>query len=248
MTKTINYMFALLIAMVSVFSSVLPAYAQENKEGIGISPTNIILEASAGQKLSGELTVINPGDAPVSYRLYTSSFRIRNESYDKDFDSEDPISTAPMSWFKFPQDTGRIASNNQEKVQYTIQVPNDAVSQGYYGVIFAETSDEQADDSGVIRRKRVGSLIYITVKGAGVRASGHLADFDVPRYMRNSPVKAHLRLANDGNVHYQTKGQIRLKNIWGKVVGESNIESTVLPQTTRKVSIELPVTRAIGIY
>lgn len=242
------FILSLAIVVIGVSGFGLSVNAQEKKEGIGISPTTLTLEADAGQEITGEVTVINPGDEPVNYRLYASNFRVRNEEYEKDFDITDIETAEPVSWFRLPEEPKQLAANGQEKVKYTIQVPNNVASQGYYGVIFAETMSEKPDESGVTRRKRVGSLVYLTVKGAAINRQARLTSFEVLRWQRHSPVKASVRLTNEGNVHFQAKGQIRLKNLWGKPVHETSIDATVLPNTTRKVSVELPTTRAVGLY
>lgn len=247
-TKRLLLAFATIVGAAAGSGLPLSIRAQETKEGIGISPTSLTLAADAGQEITGEVTVINPGDESVSYRLYASNFRIRNEEYEKDFDLDDPETTAPVSWFDLPDEPGRLEGQGQQKVSYTIRVPQDAASQGYYGVIFAETMDEKADASGVTRRKRVGSLVYLTVNGAAVNHRARLVSFDVPRWQRSSPVKATVRLGNEGNVHYQVAGELRLKNLLGRTVQTATIDAIVVPDTIRKLSYELAAPRAAGIY
>lgn len=222
--------------------------AAEIREGIGISPTSLTLSGEAGQELAGEITVLNPGDKAIEYRLYASSFRIRNEAYDKDFDIQDPETAEPVSWFKLPRDSRRLEPQSQEKAAYSITIPEAAPSRGYYGVIFAETTAGEVDETGIERRKRVGSLVYLTVNGADVRRSGELLELDVPRWQKQAPVTASLRLRNDGNVHYTATGKLWLKNITGKTVHEAPIDSTILPGTTRKIAIDLPGAKQMGLY
>ncbi len=222
--------------------------AQETREGIGISPTSLTLDADAGQELTGQVTVLNPGDETINYRLYASNFFIRDESYEKDFDRGDLEVVEPVSWFTLPESTRQLEPQEQEQVTYTIQVPADAASQGYYGVIFAETIAPEADTTGVERRKRVGALVYLTVNGDELRRDGQLVSFDTPRWLRQGPITADLRLRNDGNVHFPVTGEVRLKNALGRVVHTAEVKSIILPDTTRKLAVELPAGQPVGLY
>lgn len=222
--------------------------APEAREGIGISPTSLTLDARAGETIQGELTILNPGEKPIEYRLYASSFRVRNESYDKDFDVNDPELAEPIGWFELPEENRQLEPKGQEKIPYAITVPEGTASQGYYGVIFAETVAGEVDETGIERRKRVGSLVYLTVNGADVRRSGKILSFEVPRWQKQPPVTADLRLRNDGNVHYAATGKVRLKNVTGRTIHEADISSTILPGTTRKISVQLPGAKSMGLY
>lgn len=220
--------------------------AQEDKEGIGISPTSLTLSADPGGQLKGKLTVLNEGNQPMQYRVYASDFSIVNEEYEKNFERS-PGTLSPISWIKLPSGTLELAPKTSETIEYTIDVPEDAVSRGYYGVIFAETVGTAPDATGVTRIKRVGSLVYLGIKGDLVQ-KGEVVSFTADKWQRQQPVTAQLRLQNDGNVHLAAEGNLRLKNILGRTVSETGISGTLLPATTRKYSLELPTNNAFGFY
>jgi hypothetical protein len=236
-----------LIAVVIPTLSGLPLHAQEEREGLGISPTKLTLDADPGEQLKGKFTVINTGTTPVAYHVYVKDFSIRNEEYEKDFEPV-PGTMSPVDWIKIPESTKTLAPDAREELDYTVTVPETAVPRGYYAVIFAETvAPAEADASGVARLKRVGSLVYLTVNGGSVE-KGSVASFDVDRWQRNRPVKALLRVQNEGNVHFAMTGTVRLKDIFGRTVAQSDISGTVLPATIRKFSPELKVSQPFGLY
>lgn len=221
-------------------------YAQEEREGIGISPTTLTLSGDPGQQLTGQVTVLNAGTQPLRYQVYPSDFQIRNEAYEKDFEPSPDIASV-ADWFTLPEGFEELAPDAQATINYTIDIPSDAVSRGYYGVIFAETTPEDPDSSGVARRKRVGALIYLSVNG-GLVQDGKVASFATDKWYRQSPVTAQLRLQNDGNVHFEAKGEVRLKNILGRTVSTAAVDGTIIPATTRNFGLELPYSRAFGLY
>jgi len=243
--KFLSYL-ALLVMVVASMTGV-PLHAQgEEKEGIGISPTKLTVDASPGETLTGKFTVTNPGTTPVEYRVYVKDLSIRNEDYEKDFE---PIAGAvsPVSWFKVPSTVASLAPNEQKELDYSIAVPKDAVPRGYYAVIFAETVPPKAAATGVARVKRVGSLAYVTVKGASVE-KGELLGFAVPGWQSKRPIKSTVRVQNEGNVHFEATGNVRLKDILGRTVSQTDISGTILPATIRKFRPELKLAQPFGLY
>ena len=220
--------------------------AQQAKEGIGISPTFLDISGDPGQELKGQVTVINQGSETLRYKVYASDFKIKNEAYEKDFEPS-PNTPSPVSWISLPQGPQELKGGGQATLNYSIKIPQSAVSRGYYGVIFAETLPSAPDATGVLRVKRVGTLLYLGVKG-GLVQKGTVADYKVNSWQKKQPVTAELRLLNDGNIHLNAKGEVRLKNIFGKVASTDKIEGTLLPATTRKFSLELPSKPAVGIF
>jgi hypothetical protein len=45
-----------------------------------------------------------------------------------------------------------------------------------------------------------------------------------------------------------TKGEVRMKNIFGRLVSRDDIQGTLLPATTRQFNLELPTSLPVGIY
>jgi hypothetical protein len=239
--------FIALVVLVVASMTGLPLHAQNvEKEGVGISPTKLTLDADPGEQLSGKFTVTNPGTSPVEYRVYVNDFRIQNEEYEKNFE---PVQGAlsPVSWFKVPSGVRSLKPGAQEELDYTLTPPKDAVPRGYYAVIFAETLPQKTDGTGVARLKRVGSLVYLTVNGGSVE-KGEVVSFESKKWQRNRPVKASLRIKNDGNVHFTATGTVRLKDIFGRTVSKTNISGTILPATIRRFAPELKVGQPFGVY
>jgi hypothetical protein len=236
----------ILIAVVSLSLTGLPLLAEEEREGIGISPTKLTLDADPGEQISGQFIVTNPGTKPVDYRLYVKDFSIRNEEYEKDFEPI-PGAVSPVDWIQVPDGVKNLAPGVQEELPYTITVPTDTVPRGYYAVIFAETVTPEADATGVARLKRVGLLVYLTVNGGSVE-KGKVVSFETKGWQSKRPVKTALRIQNEGNVHFATEGTIYLKDILGRTAAKTEISGTVLPATIRKFSPELKLNQPFGLY
>lgn len=239
--------FSALVILVTASLLALPLSAQEEeKEGIGISPTSLKLEADPGEQVGGTFTVINPGDQEVDFRTYVRDFSIRNEEYEKDFE---PIEGAlsPVEWFQVDATTGTLGPREQRELTYSINVPQDAVPRGYYAVIFAETATPEIDATGVARIKRVGSLVYLTVNGGSVE-KGSVVSLAIDRWQRDRPVQTVLRVQNEGNVHFDVANSLRLKDVFGRTISQTETSGTILPATIRKFTPELQLNMPFGIY
>lgn len=236
----------ILIALCSLHITGSSLFAEEEREGVGISPTKLTLDADPGESLEGQFIVLNPGTKPVDYRLYVKDFSIRNEEYEKDFEPA-PGAISPVDWFQVPGDVMTLAPNEQKTLTYNIQVPRGAVPRGYYAVIFAETVASQPDTTGVTRLKRVGSLVYLTVNGGSVK-KGDVVGFEAAGFQQSRPVKSSLRIRNEGNIHFAANSNLRLKDIFGRTVAKTELTSTILPATIRRLNLELKPNQPFGLY
>ena len=217
------------------------------REGIGISPTRVLLEANSGDELSREVRGLNDGDVDVTYHLYAEAFRVTNENYDKQFGSSPPGTLAPETWIDIPKGDRLLKAHTQESVPYALRIPPRIPSGGYYAVIFAETRPPELKSTGVRQIKRVGTLIYLTVSG-NLERKGKLSSYRVDLFQSRKPILAEYRVKNEGNVHFEVASTLRLRNLFGKVVQEVRMEGVVLPGTTRKFLAEFRPPHSIGIF
>ena len=87
-------------------------------------------------------------------------------------------------------------------VDFTINVPKSAQSGGHYAVIFAETKPSSAQsDSSVVRKKRVGMIVYAQIKGDN-SVGGKVVSTTIPFLQTSLPLAASSRVENSGNVEY----------------------------------------------
>lgn len=244
--------FKKLFIVLTLVAAAVPniaVYAQQNqpeKDGIGISPTKLTLDADPGETIKGSFLVTNPGTNEAEYSLSISDFVVTNEEYEKDFS---PVEGAksPVGWMTVAEGVQTLEPGAREEQEYTISVPEDAVPRGYYAVIFAETTAKDAETTGVTRIKRVGTLVYLTVNGGSVE-KGEVISFGADSLQEDKPVKADVRVRNDGNVHFTARGTMWLKDMFGREVSRTSISGTVLPATIRKFNAELELSQPFGLY
>lgn len=133
----------------------------------------------------------------------------------------------------------------------TITVPANAAPGGYYGVIRFSANPPGVEGTGVSLSASLGALIFIRVNG-DAKESMQFEDFYTTAregtrtgFFESQPVNFVARINNTGNVHEQPVGQIVVKDIFGNVVTNVNMNldrRNVLPSSIRK--FEAPMDKA----
>lgn len=242
-------LFGLVLCAVIVSSLLFqPASAQQNQanqERITLSPAVSRPELKAGETVSGTLTVINDGSTDYKFLLYARPFSVKGEQYDPNY-TEVNERTEAYQWVQFDKTDLSLAAGARVKVGYTLKVPARAASGGHYAVLFAETQPPLSS-ANIARKKRVGSLLYMSVAG-DIQRSGSLVDWTTKFLQTKSPLLTNARIKNDGNVHFQANLSANYTNIFGKKSFELNQQLLILPGTTRKVPVVWENSPYFGIF
>lgn len=236
------YVRVLLLAAVMAVGA-FGATARAANGGLTISPTSINKEIAAGSAYKTEVIVINQGDVDVSYKVYATPYSVTGEEY-KPYFSPTPGATDITQWFTFGSSGKTLKVGNDDHIPVTITVPVGTGAGSYYGTIFAETKDK--GDNGVITQKRVGTVVYIRVSGNAIER-GKVETWDVP-WLQKSPLSASLRLSNTGSVHYESKVDVTVSDIFGGKKFAYERQPKVLPQKVRHVPIAWQNGATFGLF
>jgi len=218
---------------------------QEGEERITLSPAISRPDLKTGQTADGDLTIINDGTTRYTFLLYARPFSVKGESYDPNY-TEVNDRTEAYQWVEFEKNKLELGPNERVQVNYTVKVPEQAAPGGHYAVLFAETQPPN-DGSSVARKKRVGSLLYMTVDGQ-IDEEGNLESWDIETLQRTKPLVGSVRIKNTGNVHFLSTTHVTFYNIFGKKRYDRSQETLVLPGTIRRVPIEWSDAPYFGIY
>ena len=233
----------------------LPASAVSNQpagepvtESILLSPTSKRYDRiAAGSTRTDSFQIINDGKTSFNFVVYARPYSVNNESYAPDFISAAQNADA-YKWVQFDKTSYFVEPGKTIEVPYTIRVPKDAAPGGHYGVLFAETQPtESAQGTSIIRKKRVGAILYATVDG-NVKTSGKLQSIDAPFFQFKSPLTIRQRVSNSGNTDFQVSSNVTAKDIFGGLKYKSSKEATVLPSSTRQIINDWQDPSWIGLY
>lgn len=242
---------ALLLAAVGAVSilGISPSARAEDPipESITLSPVSRDFKVDAGKQIEDELTIINDGKTAYDFIVYSRPYSVQSERYDPDF-TKVKSNTDVYQWVRLPQAKYHIEPNQTIKVPYTIIVPSSAAPGGHYGVIFAETQPTvETTGNSVVRKKRVGTIIYANVNGSYIN-KGDFLDVTIPFWQVQPPMSAELRVKNTGNSDFKNTIRYVVKDLFGNVKHDAVKAYPVLPQTTRLVSLSWDKSPWFGLF
>lgn len=240
----------LLLALIGVVSILGGSYAHAADplaESITLSPVSRDYKVDAGKEINDELTIINDGKVPYDFIVYSRPYSVQSERYDPDFTKVSP-NTDVYQWVRLPKAKYHIEPNQTIKVPYTIVVPSAAAPGGHYGVIFAETQPtSEASGNSVVRKKRVGTILYATVNGTYIN-KGDFISTEIPFWQVQPPMTSQVRLKNTGNSDFKDIIRYTVKDLFGNVKYDAVKSYPLLPQTTRKIDLTWNESPWFGLF
>lgn len=244
-----------LLASVLMFGCIVPAshaFAQAAgtaQSAMVLSPTSKYYTSEPGETVKGQLKVINDGDSEFDFTVYARPFSISSNDYNTpNFD--DPVARADVfGWVTFDNVKYHAAARSSVAVNYEINIPQDAIPGGHYGVIFAEISAPSADKNNNSVRivKRLGTKLYITV-GGELQLAGRATGSDIPFWQFEPPLAADVRVENTGNTHFDDTVRLTVRDSLGKIKHQSLHKYTILPGTSRNIPLEWSKSPWFGLY
>lgn len=212
------------------------AQTDDTLESITLSPTSKRYQLDAGAVTQDKLTIVNDGSTDYDFILYARPYSVQGVTYEPSFEAT-PANADAYEWVQFDQSRYSIKAGQTLEIPYTLRVPANEAPGGHYGVIFAETQPEQASGTSVVRKKRVGSIIYATVNGT-YTTGGQTLGIDIPGLQFRAPLTSKMTVENTGNADFETTMSLRVSDVFGGVKYEEEKRYIVLPATTREMVIE----------
>lgn len=242
--------FIAAVVVCAGFGEAPRAQAQASSgESMTISPVSNKLTVDAGATVEGKITIVNDGSQGYDFILYARPYSIIDNQYDNPNFTQVTATTDVYKWVSFPQTKYYIEAGATVTAPYTIRVPKDAAPGGHYGVAFAETQplSQQPAGSMILRKKRAGSILYVTVNG-DYKLSGQVQDWSIPSWQSLPPLRASVSTRNDGNADFTDTARLVVKDVFGKTKYDVKKEFQVLPGTTRTMDLEWAKALWFGFY
>ncbi len=245
-------LFLVLVAFAMMVIPTPAAHAQANneRESITLSPTSRKYTIDAGKTIEDELTVVNDGSTDYDFLVYARPYSIDNNQYDSpDFTTATKNSDL-YGWVQFPETKYHIKAGATEYIKFSVHVPEGVAPGGHYGVIFAEVqppADQKVSGNSVIRKKRVGTIIYATVNGK-VTLDGDATGSSIPFWQLQPPLTTTVDVKNTGNTHFTDAVTLTVRDTLGNVKHRSVASYEVLPGTTRTIDRQWQSAPWFGLY
>ena len=239
-TTTLLGILGLLVGGKVLAQSVLPLTVVPPKQDILINP---------GETYSTTVKFENSGNTPVSGTLSVSDFIVTdNQGTPVFLDNPTVVGTTNIperysaaKWIKLYSDKITIAANSNVSVPVTINAPKDAAPGGRYAAVLFQpegnlslgNSQSAAETPVAIR---IASLLYIRVAGP-ITEKAMVTKFKTPSFLEYGPISVATEITNLGDYHITPAGNIILKDMFGRVISTSVLETkNIFPGTAREYS------------
>ncbi|QQG41610.1 MAG: hypothetical protein HYV90_05660 [Candidatus Woesebacteria bacterium] len=242
-------LFAYLIICRFAYSNVVKA--QDILPLTVVPPKQEVL-VNPGEKFVTTVKYLNQGSVPVSGTISVLDFIVEDNVGTPLFlDNPTVVGTTTISakysaakWISFPTENVTIAENGNVAVPVTINVPKNAAAGGRYAAILFQPTINQVEDGKegtaiTPTAIRLASLIYIRVAGP-IAEKARIVDFRAPEFLEYGPIEISTTILNEGNYHITPKGEITLKDMFGRVVSNSSLDiKNIFPGSTRVYNTNL---------
>lgn len=249
-----------LVGLLSIGLLASSSSAQQNAgQGLEISPPLVDIKVDPGQVVTTKLKVRNVTKDTLVVEAEYNDFVASGEDGQPKIllgkEGEEPSPYSIKDWMStIPSAT--LAPQQQATFDVTISVPKDASPGGHYGVVRYTGTPASTEGSAVTLSASIGTLFLVNVSGDVLQSAKISELFSARDGKKRSlfeygPVGIVTKIENTGNVHVKPKGTVRVSNMFGGTVQESQFNSTggnVLPKSTRKFDQTLNKKLLFGRY
>ncbi len=224
------------------------ALAQTQPLAVALTPVRFELAAYPGERMRGLLRVINLTSETLPVVMEVEDFTPAGEEGRVLVESRNSEAVSVKNWIHFDLEQFTIFPKQSLAVEFTLDVPSDAEPGSRYGTILARTAREPSGESGPVVVAKIGALVLVDVYGE-VREELSVAEFAIPPFSWKLPVPLALRFQNPGTMRVEPKGNIVIRNIFGKIVASLPLpEKNVLPGYTRRIDVSVSRELFAGRY
>lgn len=229
--------FATKVAKTVFAQEVLPLTVVPPKQEVLVNP---------GEKFTTTVKYLNQSSSPVNGTISVLDFIVEDNVGTPVFlDNPTVVGTTTISakysaakWISFPTENVTIAGDANIAVPVTINVPKNAAAGGRYAAILFQPTVNQVgggqEGTAITPTAiRLASLIYIRVAGP-ITEKARIVDSRAPEFLEYGPIGISTTILNEGSYHITPKGNITLKDMFGRVINSSPLDiKNIFPGTTR---------------
>ncbi len=215
---------------------------------VTVSPVTFELFAQPGETVNSQVRISNESDSSVAVSMGAESFvPIGEEGRVALDDSEEHAGFSLASWIEMNKTSFTLQPKDIQIIDFAVNVPLNAEFGGYYASILARTSADTSG-GGVGVAQKIGALLLMQVAG-DVEEQLRVKSFTAPNFSEYGPVTITARFENSGSVHLKPRGDITLKNAFGKEVAKVDMpQNNVLPDSIRKIEVPIGERDMFGKY
>lgn len=210
-----------LLALLLIPSDAVTAQTSEQNYGLNINPFIIESDVAKGGTSSNTVTITNWTNEILNIEVVAKDFIPNYETGQPIFVPDNEINDKTYSLAQWVSINGAKTIELQPKesrdVQFTLNPPDNAEQGSHYGaILFNYKVPVKRGSIGQVSQT-VGAVILVNY-GVGREMGKSRLSSDKKVLLGGDSFELTSTFANTGNVHIRPKGEIHIKNIFGKVV------------------------------
>ncbi len=251
----------ILASLCAIFAVCFGLISQQNvfanTTTLNVSPMTQRISLTPGETYTGSVKVSNPAAAEhnLDYSVSVGSFNVFDSNFDNVSTTTITDYNQIMDWISLSQESGSVAPNETQIINFYINVPLDAPAGGQYAtIIISDDTDIAKENSGnvvISEGTSIASIIYADVAGETIR-TGAILENNIPSFVTSGSITANSTVENTGNVHADAEYILQVFPLFSDEEVYTNEENPqkfiVLPDTTRYAEQNWEGTPAVGIF
>ncbi|MCK5211394.1 hypothetical protein KAJ89_01705 [Candidatus Parcubacteria bacterium] len=226
-------------------SLAVPGLAQNDSLALTITPPLIRNNVSPGQLWQSAIRVVNNNDKEITVFARAVDFKGGTEGGTVNFIPKEELEGQKehllSEWLVLPTEGVKIAPFQSKDIEFIVAVPETAEPGGHYAAVLIGTAPPAEEFSGATIKvaSLLGSLLMLNIGGEVVE-QGQIREFSSNKNIYGkAKVEFRVRFQNQGNVHIQPQGEIRITDMRGNQKGQIKINhrtefGNVLPGDIRR--------------
>lgn len=237
-----------LFSLTFTFCLLTFAFAFETKAqnlSIGVYPPILQIQADPPAQVNSQITIQNLSDQNTSYQISFAPFKAGDSKNGQPVFEENlnPIYRDLFTQIQISEKDKIITEvslgpKEKKDLKIDINIPeNQDLGDYYFSVIFSSNNSTEKNDSSFTGvRGGVASNILLSI-GPETTPQGQILEFSAPKFVTSGPVIFKLNTANTGKNYINVKGNVKITNMFGQVMGNINtIPANILAESQRYLS------------
>lgn len=229
--KNLKLKIILSIGLISCFLSLDSNFAHAQNLSVGVYPPILQIQADPPAKVNSQITIQNLSDQNMSYSISYAPFKAGDlmnglPAYEEGLS---PIYRDLFTKIQIKENDKAVNSvdlmpKQKKALELNIDIsPETDLGDYYFSIIFtSSTTNEKNETSFTGAKAGIASNVLLSV-GPETRPEGQIIDFSSPKFLTSGPIGFKLNLANTGKKYFTIKGNVKVTNMFGQVVGNINV-------------------------
>lgn len=207
------------------------------------TPDRLETEVYPGVSQTEELTLLNETGETITVVLTPVALDLGQASVGRATFLRDTAGDVSMAWLRVSPDQLVLEPGQSRSVDVTISAPTSAsgvLTGGIAAVFRPVRSDEKTGEVSI--ETVTGPFVFANVLSDATTKEGYTESVRTTggsRWFASLPVALEVTFANSGTAYLQPAGSIEVRDIFGRLVEDINLEGQriVLPRTSRTLPV-----------